>query len=561
MNGETTLVLCGGPINYSNLPVGTNQSNAMVPVNGRPVIGWILDDLLAKGIRAVTVVLREQDHRLRNFLQAAYANRMSLTIAPLAHEGSILQSLQAGMQSSPTSGLVRIALGDTLIRDSAVGGEDFVYVAEVSDSRRWCLAFTDRDGRIIDYADKQELAPGPGRLALAGYYHLLHGDHLQACVETAIEAGESELSDVLRRYGSRYPIRAKHALEWFDFGHIDNLVDARRRLLQPRYFNSLRIDPVLNTITKTSDHDKKLKDELDWYLQIPDELKVLTPRILTHDQVDGRTRIVQEHYGYPNLAELYVFADLDADTWISILRRVFRIHQEFCRHAGELEPQDLAAVYIGKTEERLEMLRRQDPAWNTLLSRETVTCNGRVLQNFGTIQQAVVEKTRELTLSAPVRVIHGDLCFSNILFDIGSQILRLIDPRGSFGKKGVLGDARYDIAKLRHSVCGLYDFVLADMFSLQEEDGEFTTRVFAGGAQRTLATSFDQMVGRAGYDLNEIRLIEGLLFVSMLPLHHGHPGRQRMMFLRGLTLLNQVIEGASSSVASSVAEPATASAR
>ena len=30
------------------------------------------------------------------------------------------------------------------------------------------------------------------------------------------------------------------------------------------------------------------------------------------------------------------------------------------------------------------------------------------------------------------------------------------------GHKGIYGDARYDIAKLRHSACGLYDVLVAD---------------------------------------------------------------------------------------------------
>jgi hypothetical protein len=38
--------------------------------------------------------------------------------------------------------------------------------------------------------------------------------------------------------------------------------------------------------------------------------------------------------------------------------------------------------------------------------------------------------------------------------------------------------------------------------------------------------------------LEEVKFIEGLLFISMLPLHADHPRRQTMMYLRGLELLN-----------------------
>ena len=40
-----------------------------------------------------------------------------------------------------------------------------------------------------------------------------------------------------------------------------------------------------------------------------------------------------------------------------------------------------------------------------------------------------------------------------------------------------------------------------------------------------------------------IRLIEGLLFVSMLPLHRDEPRRQLAMLANGLTLLNDVLGG------------------
>jgi len=541
MSVQTTIILCGGQISYSSLPIGTNQSNAMIPVNGRPVIGWILDDLLQKGINSVTVVLREQDHRLQSFLQRAYTGRMEITIAALRHEGTIIQSVQVGLARSASDGTIRVILGDTLIRDPFDGSGDFVYVGEVDDSRRWCLAVTAAGGRVVDYVEKQETASEP-KLALAGYYQFEHPEHLRECVEFCVASGQRELSELLRRYGSLYPISTRQVKDWYDFGHIDNLVDARRRLLQPRYFNSLSINPILNTITKVSDNDDKLRDELDWYLSIPDELKVLTPRILKHERTNGHLEVVQEYYGYPTLAELYVYGDLHADSWRSILRHVLRIHQEFCRYPGTLERQAIQSMYLDKTLARLEQLRSQDNYWRELLELENVTFNNRPLKNIGVLENKIRERAMSAAESAPVRAIHGDLCFSNILFDVNNQIIRLIDPRGSFGAKGIWGDARYDVAKLRHSICGLYDYIVADMFELQQNGSEFSGRVCANGTPKVVALSFDRMIADQGYDLRDVKFIEGLLFISMLPLHQGHPHRQRMMFLGGLSLLNEVFD-------------------
>lgn len=535
-----TILLCAGPLNYGNLPTGEKQSNAMIPVNGKPVIGWILDDLLAKGIPAATIVLRAEDERLRRFLRWAYTERMAIQTVPLTDPETILHSLQAGMGSHP-AGPVRVVLGDTLIRDPFTGDEDFVYAGRVADSRRWCLAVTDSGGVIRDYIDKQENVIEP-HLALAGYYHLQDSALLAECVAAGLDAGRRELSSALRRYGEQRAIVARPVQDWFDFGHIDNLVHARRNLLRPRHFNSLAINPMLNTITKVSEHGQKLQDELNWYLQIPDELKVLTPRIVSHRQVNGRLQMVQEYYGYPSLAELYVYGDLHPDTWASILRHVLRVHQAFRAHPGRLPAAALTTMYSDKTWDRLALLSDQDPVWEALLAEETIHYNGRALSGVPLLRESINEFVGRLVNSAQPSVIHGDFCFSNILFDVHHQIIRLIDPRGSFGQPGIYGDGRYDMAKLRHSVAGLYDFIVADMFRLEKQGNAFRGRIYANGAPRQVSETLDCLITTAGYDLREIRLIEGLLFISMLPLHSDTPRRQQMMFLTGLSCLNEVFD-------------------
>ena len=44
------------------------------------------------------------------------------------------------------------------------------------------------------------------------------------------------------------------------------------------------------------------------------------------------------------------------------------------------------------------------------------------------------------------------------------------------------------------------------------------------------------------WDLNEIRLIEGLLFISMLPLHKDHFERQLAFYSIGIQRLNEVLD-------------------
>lgn len=540
MTGISTIILSAGPINYAELPVGTNSSNAMIPVSGKPVIGWILDDLLSKGFASTTVVIREEDRRLRAFLERCYSRRIDVHVAAVDGSGSILHSLQAGLASAAPSSSVQVILGDTLIRDSFDAEGDYVFVGEVDDSRRWCLARIDTEQKVTGYLEKPRKAEPP-YLALAGYYRFERRRDLEECLRSMLDQGKRQLSDVLDRYGQIHPVQARKADDWLDFGNIDNLVEARRRLLTPRYFNALTVNPILNTISKISDRDEKLRDELNWYLSIPDELRVLTPRLISHKEVDGRLEIVQEHYGYPTLAELYVFGELHPSTWRSVLRKVLRIQGELRKHRGTLSKAAISEMYLGKTMSRLNELREQHPGWSALLEQPEVHLNGRMLQNVSVLERSLASAAADLVQNAEICITHGDLCFSNILFDINNQIIRLIDPRGSFGEPGIFGDARYDIAKLRHSVCGLYDYIVADMFELQDSDEAIEATIYSNGTAAEVGAAFDELIVEAGFDLREIRLIEGLLFLSMVPLHRDRPRRQRMMFLTGLRLLNDVL--------------------
>lgn len=536
---NSVIILAAGKKRYAR-SIETSLSNAMTPINGKPIIGWILDDLLKKSFTSVVVVLREDDGRFKAFLERAYAQRLDLKLTPVTGDGTILHSLLAGIQASDRTGPVRIVLGDTLIRDAFEADHDFVYLGRVEEARRWCLPVVSDDGFIVEYVDKKNLAGGPFK-AIAGYYHLLDKHLLEESVRQAITAGKCELSDALLLYGKQRPIRVHEVSEWYDFGHIDTIVDARRRLLQPRRFNSLSVNPVLNTITKVSQNDEKLRDELHWYSNLPTELQVLAPRILSYGQVNGHLQIVQEYYGYPTLAELYVYGDVDVETWFSILRNVLGIHNELRRYKGTMEARVVRDFYIGKTQARLEALCAGNIEWQTRLSYPTVCWNGRGLRNLPEILPAVTKKIEQLARSTEICIIHGDLCFSNILYDLNNQIIRLIDPRGRFGEPGIYGDARYDIAKLRHSIAGLYDYLTSGMFALQEHANEFESEIFANGVEQQVAQRFDSMIVQAGYDLEEIKFIEGLLFISMLPLHADEPRRQVMMYLRGLALLNETV--------------------
>ncbi|MFM9951267.1 MAG: NTP transferase domain-containing protein [Saprospiraceae bacterium] len=541
VKSKTPIILCGGDINYSHLPIGTNRSNAMIPVNGKPVIGWILDNLEIKGFREAVVVLQFDNRKLSNYLGWAYADRMDIHYAYVQPNGAILHSLLAGLSWIQPGKGVLIVLGDTLVEDALPEVNDYVFTGHYDEPENWCLAEINEARNIQAFYDKQNIE-GPNLEALAGVYALSRVDVLRSVIIRQIQQQHRELCSALDIYNQQIALKAIPATSWYDFGHISGFNRAKRNLLQSRYFNSLTIDPVEGVITKISRKTEKLEDELNWYDQLPEPLQIFTPKLLKKNTDSDQVRITQEYYGYPNLAELFVFGDLNVAVWKYTLDQLILVHQRFNAYRYSLSGQCIREMYWNKTCERLAELVKE-PGWADLFESDWIEVNGVELKNWPLLKEDIAMLVEEMTENVAGSVIHGDYCFSNILYDVNNQIVRLIDPRGSFGEKGIYGDPRYDMAKLRHSVHGLYDFIVADLFRLDEpKPGQFVFEINSPEKQLDLIRHFDQLTEAAGYSRSEIRLIEALLFLSMTPYHKGHPRRQKAMFLNGILFLNQLLQ-------------------
>jgi dTDP-glucose pyrophosphorylase len=535
-----TLILTAGKIDYTRLPFGMHQSNSTIPVNGKPVISWILDDLIKKEITEIYIVIRKENHRLKQLLEKHYSKRLALKIIELENPQSILTSLQAGINELATSSeTLQVILGDTLIYDSFDGLADSLFVSEVKNAENWCITQKDTNNQLVGFIDKQELA-GNDHEALCGYYCFSNINELNNALNKSLNEGAKELSHTLLNYHQVIPLKLKTVETWFDFGHLETLIQSKKSLLRPRHFNQLTIHPLLNTITKTSEKSDKLEDELNWYKLLPEKLKILTPRVIEESQSQNKITITQEFYGYPSLSELFIYGDLNTAVWESIIDYLFKIHNLFSSYTKHVDVSLSKEMYLNKTNERIEQLLNQNNFWVELWDQEEIVINGKVYPNIKSLLEKIKYPLESLTQTSTFSIIHGDYCLSNILYDLNNQIVKLIDPRGSFGEIGIYGDARYDIAKLRHSVVGLYDYIVGDLFQIESDKNTFTYELFEDEKNNQLARYFDNCLVNNGYLLHEIKLIEGLLFLSMIPYHADYFERQQMMYIKSILILSEI---------------------
>jgi len=117
--------------------------------------------------------------------------------------------------------------------------------------------------------------------------------------------------------------------------------------------------------------------------------------------------------------------------------------------------------------------------------------------------------------------MHGDLQFDNIIYDEGSKTFLLLDWRQDFAGNIDYGDLYYDLAKLYGGMILNYDLIKLNLFdyfeSNQEISIDFAQRYKTGDYIKIL----EEFIHLKEYDLHKVRLIVGLIFLNMSPLHHA----------------------------------------
>ena len=433
-----------------------------------------------------------------------------------------------------------INFADTIAERIELQGNDgdFIATASTIESERWTLVREDA-GQITDISDKEFQFDTTGWLTLVGVWGVKDAArYLRSLRSFQPQTNRGAFYEAMIAYynGLTPPPKFIDCPDFIDCGHADNYYSARRRMINARFFNLLRVNDETGTIRKTSENKEKLVDEIRWMQAIPKELRTYTPTIFDYSRDPLEPFLEMEFYSYPSLDEAYVSARFDFDAWEKLFDKLFgliRRSSKYAIHESNLAS-DLREMYIEKSRLRIESA-------NLAELKTAVKINGRTVGGLDSVLErleASLMKVGALSTDS-FQVIHGDLCFGNILYDSKHGLIKLVDPRGRFGRFDIYGDVYYDLAKISHSVLGLYDFIVSRRARVEANGKDHCLRFKTTGYHDTVGRIFVKHLTRAGFDLARVRLIESLLFLSMIPLHEDHPDRQMAMALRGLELFEE----------------------
>ncbi len=539
MQKFNNIILFGGETKNENMPVGFYSSLALLPLRGKSVILRQLENLKDNyNLDEFIIVVCSDNYKLVKYIKGILSKKFKIKLVQVNSKKNILSSLKYALQKADLSLPTRVLLGDTMILKSINDEVDIIYTSDdITMSDNWCLV--DKNGYFYD---KQKNISLIDKQALVGYYAFSDTKYLLNCCIKARLMLKKEISTALIMYKEKYKLKSKQIYDWYDLGHTSGLIKAKNLLFSARCFNSISVDTELGTLTKSSTKIQKLEDEAYWYKNLPTELKILTPRLIDFTKNEKYAKLTQELYGYPSLQELYLSGEVNLEDWQCIIKKLFNLHKKFEKYTKKSDKKSLEWLYLDKTLERISDLKGQNTYWENILKRNYIKINGVKLKGIPLLLQDIQKCIRLLCDMDCETIIHGDYCFSNILFDSSNYVFKLIDPRGRLNKEATIyGDPRYDIAKLRHSIVGLYDFIVHGFFELKEDDNGFEYSIKTSSDYFVFESLFDSQVEKSGYKPLEIKFIEGLLFLSMIPLHKDNLERQKVFYAKSIELLNDSI--------------------
>jgi dTDP-glucose pyrophosphorylase len=526
-------------------PNDQDRTDSMVPISGKPAIYWTLNSFISIGIKKVCIVVKKRGTALEEFVETLFSNRIQTFFTELTHSTGVGHSIVEGTRNFPPGTPTLVVLGDTILWNTdllQLRAESIATVADVEDPSRWCIAEIS-DRKIQKLANKPKISCSHSK-ALTGIYYFEKGIHITRELQDRIDSRSNpiEMSDLLQPLIDASALFAVEDSHWLDVGNPDHVYRAHSTLLQSRAFNHLTIDGTKGTICKRSKYSSKFYDEINYFKLLPENLKIFFPRVINQSTEPNNLSIESEFYAYPTLGDLFLFQDLPQPIWRRTFEKLRSIFIEFSSRNYGLNRESGRQIYLEKNQNRVELFLSQANAEiRDFLCSKTLRINKVKAPALDEAFERSASLLKEIAETTTFTPIHGDLCFSNILCEPSQGLIKLIDPRGSFGEKGILGDPRYDLAKLTHSALGLYDFIVSDLCQLEMTGNEV---YLSFPKPHSIASVSDQFSATFLNDSNrkEVGLITAWLFLSMLPLHNDSPQRQISLAIRGLQLLTKALE-------------------
>lgn len=530
---------------FGNIPTG------LFPLQDRPMLSHIYEKY-KDVVDEVYVITFEKSDQIKEYIQV---KKLPIKFIHLDKLGDLGYTIRYGIKAIVDDSkipieCVYINFADTLLNDELCKvSNDFAFYSVKRMDSKWTW-FLDDNGQLRDILEKdsanaENASTKKYRKLFVGVFGISNVNLLLE--ELAIVDENSNIDSfyiALQQYSYKQQISFIPAKQWLDVGHNEMYNQAKTNVAA-REFNTILIDKERGILTKKSKNTEKLINEISWYLRMPKQLQYLLPRVYEYSLDFTEPFVKMEYYGYRTLHEMLLYGDYSEAKWKSVFEKIRFLLNDMgtFKIAGRSEniKQSLWNVYIVKTKQRLEKLKNIEHF--DMFFDNAIKVNGKTYWSLNEVLEMLPKYVKKYLINDGEKffsIIHGDLCFTNILVEDSYDFLRLIDPRGNFGLFDIYGDSRYEIAKLCHSLEGKYDYIIEDMFEINVNGTDVYYKILKDN--KKIWKIFREVFATQLENIQAVRLIEAILFFSMISLHNDSLTRQYAMLATAYQLLEKVVK-------------------
>ncbi len=242
-------------------PLTYTQPKPLIPVAGKPIISFIIDQLIEVGVKEFVFIVGYLGEKIKHYVEEAYPNLEKTFVEQGDRDGSGHAIWTARRALKGVEEAI-IVFGDIIIDIDLKAFVDTpnscLAVRKVMDPRDFGIVEFDEDGNVLKLIEKPNIPKS--NMAMVGLYKIKEVPLLLKALKHNIKknirtGGEFPLTDALMRMVEQDEVifTTMDVNNWYDCGKIEILLETNALLLDkegyasanlPLYENSIIINPV-----------------------------------------------------------------------------------------------------------------------------------------------------------------------------------------------------------------------------------------------------------------------------------------------------------------------------
>ncbi len=236
-------------------PFTYTQPKPLIPVAGKPILSYIVDELHGLGIDEYIFVVGYLGEKIQQYLEEAYPHLEKRFVQQTERRGSGHAVWLAKQAVGRAKELV-IVFGDTILEGRLQQIIDCrttcLAIKPVDDPRRFGVVEIRADGSVSRMVEKPRMPRS--NWAMVGFYKIddykaLHAQLDKLVGPNAVEQREVTLTDgLMALLDAGHPMHTEHVDRWFDCGNTEVLLKTNQTLLESHGYADSQLPAFDGTI-------------------------------------------------------------------------------------------------------------------------------------------------------------------------------------------------------------------------------------------------------------------------------------------------------------------------